>query len=107
MNDDQGNCWHRHKCINCLVRGRNICFRYTDVQRCAPSVTQGVTPVQANLEDAQAVRDITRLAFRQDKELQAGINRTCDSSCNWVEMLLSPSHRVRDRLSFSPSTGSG
>ena len=94
MNDDQGNCWHRHKCINCLVRGRNICFRYTDVQRCAPSVTRGVTPVQGTFEDARAVRDITRLAFRQDKELQVRIIRPPDSWRIWVDMLLSPSYKA-------------
>ena len=45
-------------------------LRHTDVQRCAPSVLQGVVPIQGSFEDAQAVRHITRLAFRQDKELK-------------------------------------
>ena len=49
-------------------------LRYTDVQRCAPSVVQGQVPVEGSLEDAQAVRRITRQAFRQDKHLQVSIH---------------------------------
>ncbi len=77
-----------------------FCCRYTDVQRCAPSVFNGVTPVQGSFEDAQAVRDITRLAFRQDKELQACTNTPNELYCIRIDMLLSTTHMVRDNLTL-------
>lgn len=43
------------------------------MQRCAPSVFQGVVPIQGNFEDAQAVKHVTRLAFRNDRDLQVAL----------------------------------
>ena len=70
---------HTHKWT---ATNKQTCCRYTDVQRCAPSVVQGASPLQRSFEDAQAVRDLTCLAFRQNKELQASTNRRVNSTCS-------------------------
>ncbi len=44
------------------------------------------------------MRDITRLAFRQDKELQACIETLIKVYCMRIDGLLSISYWVRDKL---------
>lgn len=51
-------------------------LRYTDVQRCAPEVFERLDTHQKVWQDARAVRDIAREAFRLNKDLQVSSPRS-------------------------------